>query len=1070
MVGKKSALIKDIFRDIKKSKGRFLSIVAIIALGVAFFSGLKIAPEVMKFTADKYYDEYNLMDIRVVSTLGLTDEDLKVVNNIEGVDNSRGTYTIDVLADYGDSEVVLRVHGFSSKDQINGVRLLEGRYPENPDEVLIEGSETGVMNVKIGETINLYSGKDYPLTDDLKNTEYTVVGIVQTPYYLSFEKGNSNIGNGQVRNFIMIPEENFKQEVYTDIFLTVKDAKEINSYKDEYFDQTDKVTDELEGIAKDRQKLRYDEVISKANIELNKGKKEYNDEKEKAEEELEKALNEIEDGKEEIRINENKLRREEINFNNTIIQGKEAIVKADVDLNNGVLAYEQGLKTYNEKNDAAQIEFLKAEGEIKKGEAGIIELEKAIGEIELALDNPELPEENIEQLKSQLENTKIMLSTTIESVEKGKLELKAGKLELSNAMLELNKSKELLESSRLKLNEEKSKLEQGERTGNAKFKNAYEDIEEAKLSLADGEKEYLMAKEKAEKELDKAWLKIEEGESEIKKIEKAKWYVLDRKSHFSYMDYGGAADRIDALSTVFPIFFALVAALVCLTTMTRMVDEQRVNIGTLKALGYSKGVIGLKYIFYALTATILGCIIGIAIGYTLFPTVIFNAYGIMYQLPVISLIFNFPLAIIISLVAIILMTLTTFIASNNELKENPSSLMRPKAPKMGKRILLERIPFIWQRLSFSYKVSVRNIFRYKRRFFMTVLGIAGCTALMLTAFGIKDSIRTVVDRQFGVLYNYDMNVGLDYTGIKSLDSNPDIIDYELILKESGTISFNGKSKDLSIIVPKEVKDFKDFIILQERETGIPIAIEENGVVITEQVSRSMDIKVGDSIKLKNNDNDEELVKVIGITENYTFNYVYLSPQYYEDVFDAKIVFNESLALLDNPTVELEEKLSKELIRQDGIASVNFNRDISEGFEETIRSLNYVILVMIVSAGALAFVVLYNLTNVNISERIREIATIKVLGFYDNEVSAYVYRENTILTIIGTLAGLFLGIFLHRYIMTTVEMDGIMFGLTLNIKSYFIAALLTIVFAVLVNFTMYFKLRKIEMVESLKSID
>lgn len=353
---------------------------------------------------------------------------------------------------------------------------------------------------------------------------------------------------------------------------------------------------------------------------------------------------------------------------------------------------------------------------------------------------------------------------------------------------------------------------------------------------------------------------------------------------------------------------------------------------------------------------------------------------------------------------------------------------------------------------------------------MTVFGIAGCTALMLTAFGVKDSIRTVVDRQFGVLYNYDMNVGLDSTGIKYLESSNDIKKFKLILKESGTISFNEKSKDLSIISPKDNSNFKDFIILQDRKTESPIEIEDEGVVITEQVSRSMGIKVGDKIELKNNENEIALVKVTGITENYTFNYVYISSKYYEQVFDAKIIYNESFALLNNPTVELEEKLSKNLIKQDGISSVNFNRDISEGFEDTIRSLNYVVLVMIVSAGALAFVVLYNLTNVNISERIREIATIKVLGFYDNEVSAYVYRENTILTIIGILAGLVLGIFLHRYIMTTVEMDSIMFGLTLNIKSYIIASLLTIIFAVLVNFTMYYKLKGIEMVESLKSID
>lgn len=1070
MVGKKTAFIKDILRDIKKSRGRFLSIAAIIALGVAFFSGLKIAPQVMKFTADKYYDDYNLMDIRIVSTLGLTDDDLKAINKIENVKESLATYTLDALADYGESEVVLRVHGFTSDNQINGAKLLEGRFPENPNECVIEGSDNGFTNVSIGETIRLYSGRDEPLSDDLENTKFTVVGIVQTPYYLSFEKGNSNIGNGQVRNFIMIPEENFKQEVYTDIFLTVKDAKQLNSYKDEYFQLTDPVRDQLEIMAKDRQKLRYEEVISKANKELDKGKQEYNEEKQNAEEELAKALKEIEDGKEEISLNEKKLRREEINFNNTIIQGKEAIVKAEAELKDGEESYNQGLAIFNEKNIVAQKEFSKAEEEIKKGEEGIVELEKALLQMELALENPELPEENREQIKSELENTKIMLISTTESVENGKIQLNKGKLELANARLELNKSKEILDASKLKLEEEKINLQQGERRAVAKFKKAHADIEKAKIDLANGEKEYLQEKERAERELDKALLKIEEAERDINKIEKAKWYVLDRESHFSYRDYGGAADRIDALSTVFPLFFALVAALVCLTTMTRMVDEQRVNIGTLKALGYSNGVIGLKYILYALLATILGSVVGIAIGYTLFPTIIFNAYGIMYVLPPVNLIFNVPFAVGISLVSIGLMTLTTFIASSNELRENPSQLMRPRAPKMGKRILLERVPFIWERFSFSYKVTVRNIFRYKRRFFMTVIGIAGCTALMLTGFGIKDSIRTVVDRQFGVLYNYDMSIGMDSTAFRYLEHHKDIDSFALILQESGSITFNGESKDLSIIVPKDIDNFNNFIILQDRKTGQSIPIDEEGLVITDQVSRSMGIKIGDSIKLKNNEGLESLVKVTGITENYTFNYVYLSPKYYEDIFDESIIYNQSLINLNNPSIELEERLSKELMAHMGISSVNFNRDISDDFEDTIKSLDFVVILMIISAGTLAFVVLYNLTNVNISERIREIATIKVLGFYDNEVSAYVYRENTILTIIGTLTGLVMGIFLHRYIMTTVEMDSIMFGLTLNIKSYFIASLLTILFAVFVNLAMYYKLRNIEMVESLKSID
>lgn len=972
MVVKKTALLKDIFRDIRKSLGRFISIAAIIALGVAFFSGLKIAPADMKGTADKYYDEYNLMDIRILSNLGLTGEDLEEINEIQGVNNVFGTFTLDALAEYKEKEVVLRVHGFSLENEINGVDLIEGRMPEASNEAIIEKGKNNFLDIPIGSTIKLFSGKDEPLSDDLKNIEYKVVGKVQTPYYLSFEKGNTNIGNGQVRSFIMIPQENFKSKVYTDIFVTVEGAKELNSYKDEYFQVVDSVTDSIKDLGIDRANIRYSQVANEAMEELEKGKREYFEEKQEAEEKLSKALKEIEDAKLEIIDGERKLEAEEIKFKRTIKDGKSRITEAENEL-----------------------------------------------------------------IKAQ-----------------------------ENLFMPV----ELIIASRQKLEEEKAALIKAEKEGQAKFKKAREDIEKAKIDLAQGEEEYKTNKDKADKEFAEAWEKIEDAKKEISKIPKGKWYVLDRKSHYSYVDYGGAADRIDALSKVFPLFFALVAALVCLTTMTRMVDEQRVNIGTLKALGYGKGAIASKYIFYALAATLLGCIVGIGVGYTLFPTVIFNAYGIMYILPPIVLKFDILLATSISLGATGLTTITAFIASSNELRESPAALMRPRAPKMGKRILLERIPFIWNRFNFSAKVTTRNIFRYKRRFFMTVFGIAGCTALMLTAFGIKDSIRTVVERQYGVLFNYDMTVGLERESVKYLDENKEIDNYELIHRESGSVSLNQFKKDTAIIVPKDIKNIDDLINLQNRKDESKIIFPEKGVVISEQLGKSLDVNIGDEINLTNNESEEFKVKVVGITENYTLNYVYLSPGYYNDIFDKNIEFNEAIAKLKDTSKELEDNLSKELIRKDGITSVSFNRAIKEDFENTIRSLNYVVLVMIVSAGALAFVVLYNLTNVNISERIREIATIKVLGFYDGEVSAYIYRENIILTFIGTIVGIVMGIFLHRYIMTTVEMDNIMFGLELNPKSYIISVALTLIFSIFVNLAMYYKLKNVQMVESLKSVD
>ncbi|WMM26446.1 FtsX-like permease family protein [Tissierella sp. MB52-C2] len=1067
---KKSALCKDIIRDIRKSLGRFISIVAIIALGVAFFSGVKVAPEVMEYTADKYYDDYNLMDIRLVSTLGLTEDDLKEINKIKGIKESLGTYTMDALAEYNEKEVVLRVHGFTSANQINGMNLIEGRLPEKVDECIIEAGKENFLKAPIGSKIKLFSGKEENLSESLKNTEFTVVGAVQTPYYLSFEKGSSDIGNGQVRDFIMIPQENFKLDIYTDIFLTVEGAKKLNSYGEQYFDVINPVIEEIKELAKEREKIRYNQILIDAQEELEKGKREYFDEKANAEEKLEDALREIEETKEEINNGEKELKDNERKFNLSIKEGKEKIEQGENEILKGEEEYKKGFETFNENKILAENGFIDAENEIRKGEESITLLEKQIVQINLGLENPLITEAEKEKLIIELQTSQGILQKTKEAIENGKLELAKNKAKIIGAEKELEKNRELLNSSRKRIEIEKTNFKKGEQEAVLEFQKAREKLETGKKDLAEGEKEYNISKEKAHKELEDAWKKIQEGENDLKKIEKAKWYVLDRKSHYSYVDYGGAADRIDAISQVFPVFFALVAALVCLTTMTRMVDEQRTNIGTLKALGYNKGDIAFKYIFYALTATVLGSIIGIAIGYTLFPTVIFNAYGIMYILPPVILKFNILLASSISLGAIGLTTITTFVACNNELKENASSLMRPKAPRLGKRILLEKIPFIWNKFNFSYKVSIRNIFRYKRRFFMTVFGIAGCTALMLTAFGIKDSIKTIVNRQFGVLFTYDMTVGLENGEEKHLKENKDIIDYELISRESGTIISDTIEKDISIITPRNTANIDKFIQLQSRKGEKKLNIEEKGVVITEQISKALDVDIGDEITLVNNEKYEARAKITGITENYTFNYVYISPSYYEEVFQEKVEFNEAIGTLSDTSKEFEDKLSRALIKQEGINSVSFNTSIKENFEDTIRSLNYVVVVMIISAGVLAFVVLYNLTNVNISERIREIATIKVLGFYDNEVSVYIYRENTILTVIGALAGLIMGIFLHRFIMTTVEMDNIMFGLKLEWKSYIFSILLTLIFAILVNFAMYYKLKKVEMVESLKSVD
>ena len=1067
---KKTALFKDMFRNISNSKGRFISIVVIIALGVAFFSGLKKAPEDMKYTADQYYKDYNLFDIRVVSSLGLTDDDVDSIKSIEGVEDVRATYFVDAIAKEGDNESVFRVFGYDSNDQINGYKLLEGRFPENEDECLIEKGIEENLRFDIGSKVKLKSGKNEDLNESLENKEYTVVGAVQSPYYLSFEKGNSSIGNGRVSGYIVIPEENFKLDIYTDIYMTVKGTKELNSYSDDYFKLTDKVVDKLEILAPEREKERYDGLIKEAEEKLEEAKDEYDDGKNEAEVKLNDAKLKLDNARKDLTVGQNELNKEKEKFETLISDAKIRISQGKLDLENGYKSYNEGLKKYEKESIEAEEKIENSLKEIEEGKNAIKELEKGLLELEKALENPHIPEETLNKLQEEYNEKSIVLSNLLERVALGEEEINLAKEELLKAGNNLENVKKELDLNKEKMSQEEQKLIENEKKGKKELDSNKIKIEKGKRDLLKAEEEYNKAERETTEKLEEAWEKIEQGERDIRKIEKAKWHVLDRKSHYSYVDYEGAADRINALSKVFPVFFALVAALVCLTSMTRMVDEQRVNIGTLKALGYSNFDIALKYIVYALIASIVGCIIGFAVGYTLFPLIIFNAYGLMYVLPPVILSFNVGLSIKIAIVAILLTTITTYLACINELKENSASLMRPKAPKIGKRILLERVPFIWDKFNFSNKVTLRNIFRYKRRFFMTVFGIAGCTALILAGFGIKDSIKTVVNKQYGELFNYDATISLEEGSERFIEDEDNILEYTLVQSENGYLKRGNDKKDITIIVPKNIEEFEQFVKLQERTGAKEINFPIQGLVISEQISKTLELKVGDEVKVINKDDEEALAEIKGITENYTFNFGYMSEEYYRDIFLKKPKYTTAYANISSTDKGVEDEISKNLMESEDIKRVSFNSILKEDFNDVIDTLDYIVIVMIVFAGALAFVVLYNLTNVNISERHREIATIKVLGFYDNEVSAYIYRENIILTIIGALLGLIMGIYLHKFIMITVEMENIMFGLELEKKSYIYALILTFIFSVLVNITMHYKLKNIEMVESLKSVD
>lgn len=1108
----RSALNKDFIRDILKSKGRFLSIVAIVALGVAFFTGVKSSPIVMKTSSDKYYDKYNLMDIRLISTLGLTDKDVDDIKNIEGVEGVYPTYSIDVISIYNSTEKVLKVHGLDlnklndKKNYINQLKLIKGRLPQKSGECVLEIPKIKALNYPIGSEISLSSGKDDKLSKSLSKSKYKVVGYVETPYYLSQEKGNSSIGGGVIEGAIMIPESDFKMDTYTEMFLTVKSAKELDTYGDEYSNLVKTVTDKIENMKNKLTTRRYNEVVkkaedkiqkqedklSKAKKDFDKGKKEYEENKLKSENEIKEAENKILDASEQIEDGKAQLKNEKKRAFEQIEEGKIKLASAETDLKNGQKKYQTALKKFNSNKKTAESEIKKAESDLEELSNQIDDLKNGNKLIEKQLQNEQLSEVERSELENKLNENLYILSVMQQKYKDGTDKLESSKSELLLGEKKLKETKATLEASEKKIANEKTKLKSSEKLAEEKFKKAEEElyqrenqIEEAKLELKENKAKLKTELNKAKKELQEAEEKIADGEEkikdakkQIKKIEKPTLYILDRDSHQSFVEYEGCANSIDALAKIFPVFFFAVAALVCLTTMTRMVDEQRINIGTLKGLGYKTSQISKKYILYALIACLTGSILGLAIGFSVFPTVIFFAYGMMYSIENIVYVFSIPIAIGITSLALIIIILSAYMACSKELKETPAILMRPKAPKSGKRILLERVPFIWNRFSFISKVTVRNIFRYKKRFLMTVLGIAGCTALILTGFGIKDSIEMILTGQYGTLFKYDMSLVIQsdmtdkqiYELRKNLSDIDEINKYEFFSYENGDIKVNNTKKEITIVVPENLKNMDKFIHLQDRKTQNPIKLNNKGIVLTEKIARDLGVKAGDEIELINSDDKKAKIKVSHITENYISHYAYISPENYIKLFEKDLDFNRLIGILNNPSVKIEDKLSKKLFDIETVDGITFNTASKETFHNTIKNLNYVVLIMIISAGALAFVVLYNLTNVNISERIREIATIKVLGFYDKEVSAYIYRENIILTIIGTVVGLGLGTILHKFIMVTVEIQSMMFGRVIDISSYFIAAVLTIVLSLFVNLAMFYKLRNVKMVESLKSVD
>ena len=1354
------ALRKEFWMEIRKSKSRFISILLIVALGVAFFSGIQASSPDMRYSGDAYYDESSLMDIKVVGTMGLTSDDVSSIESIDGIESAEGAWSTDVMCGEGQKQKVLHIE--SINDTVNKLDVQEGRLPEKSGEIFLDSTFASSNEYKVGDKVALREEGDSPV---LVTTEYTVVGTGRSPLYISFNRGNTTLGTGEVNGFGYVLPEDFDQEIYTQIYVTVHGAKGLTSYTDGYENLIAKIKGRVENIADDRCQIRLaavkadaQEEINDAQKKLDDGKKEADEKLADAKEELDKGEKDLEDGRQEYEDGKSQLEdakteladgkkqledakteladgknqledakaqladgksqlesaRSQLSSSKSqldtarsqlddgwsqvnaakaqLADGQAQLDSAQKQVTSGLAELEENQKTLDENkaklaDGKAQIEAgeqqleaakqtlttkqseldqSKAEiiagqqqiestrtqlnaqkqqitdglSQVSAGEAqlqeGISALESAKAQLtelqsqleivrasyNAALENPDASQEEIDILAAQVsaleeqeaavsqqiqaseaqiesqrqqlaatrselesglaavedglsqlsqkeselnagreqktagqaeidagwiqiqeqENTLAASKAEIEAgeqeLEKGQKQLKAAKKKLSKAQKEIDSNAETLAAGQAELDanvaklndneaqyasgleqynsgarqiaeneakltsgeqeiaENEAKLADGEKeiadnekkladgekeiTDNEKkLQDAAKDLKKGEKDLADGKKEYEDAQKDAEDEIAENQQKLDDAKKELEDLEMPEWMVTDREALPEYTDYGDNADRLRNIGQVFPVIFFLVAALISLTTMTRMVEEQRTQIGTLKALGYKKSAIAAKYICYAFFATLLGSVLGMLIGEKIIPYIIITAYGIMYHnvANTISIDYQPGFALIASAASVVCTVGATLFASGKELQETPASLMRPPAPKEGKRVLLERFTFIWKHLSFSWKSTIRNLFRYKKRLIMTVFGIAGSMGLMLVGFGIQDSISDIAAIQYRELQHYDGMVIEDSDATE--EEHAELFEY---MKENEQIAHcnrvqmtkisapkGSSSVSIYLFVPESLSEFAKDVTLKNRITGETYELTDEGAAISEKTASLLGLKVGDMIPLKKGDKEYK-VRVAVITENYMSHYLYMTPRVYEQTFGEKPEYENIVFTMQEDCKDDLEMAGSRILANPGALSISYTSSLASQVDRMLSTLDAVILVLIVSAGMLAFVVLYNLNNINITERQRELATLKVLGFYDGEVSQYVLRENVILTVLGIMFGAVFGILIHRYVITTVEVDAVMFGRNIKPLSFLYSGILTSIFSIVVNGVMHFKLKTIDMVESLKSVE
>lgn len=1218
----KNAMQKDFWREIGHTRSRFFSIMILVALSVAFLSGLKATAPDMKHTGDDYLDSLHLADIQVLSTLGLTDEDIAALRAQDRIEDAEGEYVIDAFASSDSLDAVVKVLSLTDRG-ISDVLLREGRMPERADECVVEENMLSLMSISIGDTITLTPGDD--LSDALAQDTYTVVGTVRSPVYLAVERGTSTLGSGTVKAYLYLPREAFTLDYYTAAYVRVSGAAEMTAFYDEYDDYIDDVIDSLEDFSDARASLRHDELVDEATEKLDDAQKELDDAKAEADKELGDARKELDDARKElddgwkeyddgkqeladsrVKLDDAKAELEdgEQEYADGVKKYDQAVrdyEKGQKDYADGVKDYEKGaqqladgeseLEAGKEKLDEGQkqldalgntvagalqndpnyagvtggtiidelgrgdentaaatdaaLDKMRAqlEGGIAQAQQGLAKIDEGIekcdeglAEIDAALaalgeDQSELAaaqravleqqradtaaqrsalvqqrgkvSAQLSELQSQLAALSTVSSGSIAAnkqqldqgradYESGKQQLSAGYRDLRDGKKELDKAKKELDEAPQKLADAKQELADARKElddgwkeyydGEEKYADGEKELADAYRELTDGEKdyreglrEYEDGKAEADEKIADAEEKIADARRKVADIESCEWYLFSRSYNPGYTGYGQDAERMANLASVFPVIFFLVAALVCLTTMTRMVEEQRVQIGSLKAMGYSGLAISRKYLLYGLLPSLTGGVFGLVIGYILFPKMIFTAYQIMYQMPNIELRAYGGISAYSLLAAVACTTLATLWACLATLRETPASLMRPRTPKAGKRVFLEYIKPLWRKMSFTHKVTARNLFRYQKRFWMTVIGIGGCTALIIAGFGMRSSLLFTMSRQYDDLFHYSAQVTLSSNVLPEerqavedfLAGDSHVVNDVPCTASSATVITSSYSTTAYVEV-MEAGEIGKVIDLLDYKTGEPITMEDTGVYIDQKLSELLKVSVGDTFFLDGDARGD--VTVAGIYEHYTGHFIYMTPSYYEQTLHADSEPNAYLMNFTSDDTDTCNAIFEKLLSMNGVVTTSRMRDTQDTYMHSMERVDFVVVIIILAAAALAMVVLFNLSNINITERQRELATIKLLGFYDKEVSAYVYRENIVLTVFGILMGCFMGHWLHIYLVRSTEIDLMMFGRQTAPSAYVYAAILTMLFSVLVNVLAHFKMKKIDMVESLKSAE